>query len=436
MRWFLFGALALTIVATTSVFNLGSREQLVPDDSCAQPPDRIVFFVIDTLRADVPGFAGGPATTPTLDRLATEGQAFDDAVAAYHATTMSMAALFTGRTPSLESGDRRKSVELNGRTWCGLFWLQPHANEARCIPAAIPTLAEVLASLGYETLGVVSNELLFAPFGLERGFDRWEEVGGRIIFTRPGIKEREAAHRSRAAAAVNARVMDVLRGRSSDRFFLYVHYMDVHDYALRSFDREKYVDAVTTVDSAIREVVEFLEREALSENALIVVTSDHGERFGEQHLLPGTASHAGNPSFEELLRVPLIVHPGCFAATEHPMRGQDTFRRITEIAGANLSMSPDLEDGELFVSEKEWQTYRNGRWKSFLPRSGDRLHLVDLETDPAERRDVAPAHPAIAQAHRMRIQTFTTQLATARASPTGLTPEDKRRLRALGYLDD
>ena len=66
------------------------------------PPQRIVLVVVDTLRRDALGCYGAPQPTPHIDALARRGQRFERALASYHQTSMSMAALFTGRTPSIE----------------------------------------------------------------------------------------------------------------------------------------------------------------------------------------------------------------------------------------------------------------------------------------------------------------------------------------------
>ena len=73
--------------------------------ACVRPvPERIVLIVIDTLRRDALSCYGGSTPTPNIDGLAAQGQLFSNALGSFHQTTMSMGAMFTGRTPSLESG--------------------------------------------------------------------------------------------------------------------------------------------------------------------------------------------------------------------------------------------------------------------------------------------------------------------------------------------
>ena len=85
----------------------------------APPPERIILIVVDTLRRDFVSAYGSGPPTPNLDALAARGQRLDRALASYHQTSMSMSALFTGRTPSLDRGVLVPSLPWNGTTWCG-----------------------------------------------------------------------------------------------------------------------------------------------------------------------------------------------------------------------------------------------------------------------------------------------------------------------------
>ena len=137
---------------------------------------------------------------------------------------MSMAALFTGRTPSLESGDSEHPLPWNGRTWCGMarFAADP---EDSCVPQGLTTLAEDLKRANYWTVGVVSNPFLFRPAGYDQGFDEWIEVAAD-----DPEEIREVLSRERSGIRVQTAVNDVLARIPDQPLFLYVHYMDAHDY--------------------------------------------------------------------------------------------------------------------------------------------------------------------------------------------------------------
>jgi arylsulfatase A-like enzyme len=402
------GALVLLVVLAAC-----GTERVGPGS--AQPPERIVLVVVDTLRRDHVGIYGGDVPTPQMDRLAEEGQVFSDAWASFHQTTMSMASLFTGRTPSLETTEARQRVEWTGRSWCGLLRTTEGDSESECIPESVPTLAERLREAGYWTAGVVTNKLLYRPGGYERGFERWHEMEG---FAPTAVEANQAVRR-------------VLSERPDDRFFLYVHYMDVHDYGYRG---EAYGEGVRKADWALGDLLAALDEEGLREGALVVVTSDHGERLGEVHFDEGTPGHNGNPSFDTLLEVPLIASPALFEDPDAPVRGDDLHRMILRVAGADAGPPAELARGELFLSEFAYQTLRQGRWKLFRERKSGQAHLVDLQADPGETRDVAGSHPEVLEERERRLDELVSRLAVRNPPKLELSSEDRRRLEALGYV--
>ncbi len=396
----------------------------------AQPPERIILIVVDTLRRDHVSAYGEAARTPHIDALAARGRAHAGLSASFHQTSMSMAALFTGRTPSLEAGQRNAPLDWNGRTWCGLArFAQP--GEDACVPRSLPTLAAGLRDAGYYTAGVVTNRLLFRPAGFDRGFDTWLELPDAATIAQE-TGGRDAIHLI-SAGDVHRAAREVVTAAPTDRFFLYLHYMDVHDHLLWG---KSYASMVERFDKALGRFIEGLEVLGLLEDAVVILVSDHGQRFRETHFVQGGANHNGNPSFEEVLRVPLVVSPASAAPDAAWLRGDDLYHHILALAGVAQRPERDLEPGELFLSELKWQTYRQGRWKSYRARGGGPVRLVDLETDPAERVDVAAAQPGVVAAHRARLEALTQRLAAESRAPEGLSEEDRRRLEALGYLEE
>ncbi|MCZ6712691.1 MAG: sulfatase [Deltaproteobacteria bacterium] len=400
-----FGALVMMSI-TVALGGLGC--------SSTAAPERIVLIVVDTLRRDYLGCYGAKGRTRNIDRLAENGQLFTNAFSSFHQTTMSMGALFTGRTPSLESGGGRV-LDWNGRNWCGLSRFADPSGEEGCIPKSVRTLPEFLREAGYWTIGIATNQLLFRPAGFERGFDDWVEHGRRSSW-------RE----------VNQAALEAVARRARDKFFLYVHYMDVHDHRRGSWS---YTRSVSQVDRGVGELLDALEERALLEDAVVILASDHGERLKETHLTQGQAGHYGNPSFEEVLQVPLIVSPARFEDTTQPVRSEDVFRLITGLAGVRSESAHALEPEELFTSEAGWRTYRQGRWKSLVSRFRGEHLLVDLVDDPGEKQDVAAENPAIVAEHAKRIASLSRALAASNPPLSKLTAEDQRRLRALGYLE-
>lgn len=404
------------------------------------PPERIVLVVIDTLRRDHVSCYGGEVPTPNIDGLAARGQRFPHALGSFHQTTMSMGALFTGRTPSIESGDPARTLPWRDSHWCGMARFAPgDASRGPCLPASLPTLGERLQASGYETLGVASNALLFGDAGFARGFDAWAEVGD-IAESRPGPGRATSRERmrawaeSRAAGPVHEAVLGLLERRRGDRFFLYVHYMDVHDYALRDLS---YAQGVAEADAAVGRLLAALEALELLEGSVVVLAADHGERLEETYPVRAGNSHAGNPSFGAVLRTPLIVSPARFTTPAAPVRSEDLHRMLLELAGVSDSPPSDLARDELLVTEMHWQTYRQGRWKSTWSRHDDRRLLFDLVADPQEQHDLAAEQPEVLERHGRRIAALASRLAASNGLPAGpLRAAERQRLRVLGYLAD
>jgi arylsulfatase A-like enzyme len=425
-------------VVSACVFALAAAGSLACDGSSRGgpegPPERLVLIMVDALRRDHLSSYGSENPTPNIDALAERGQLFTNFMASFHQTSMSMATLFTGRTPSIEFNRIERTLFWNSSTWCGLYRFAKKGEEDACIPPSLPTLAGSVSDAGYWTIGVASNQFLFEPSGFSRGFDDWVEVGKKPEKAGPLARLKlPDASKTRFFAPVNRAAIDAVDRRPNDRFFLYVHYMDVHDYGGLSIGQ--YAKAVKSVDWAIGDLLEEIERRDLLDDAVVIVTSDHGERLNERHALRGKSGHTGNPSFQEVLETPLIIAPAIDRDPAAFLRTQDLFFVIQEIVGVRSEASQELAPDELFLTEKNYRTYVRGHWKSTLRRDDGRLHLFDLEGDPGETRDVAAAHPDVVEAHRRRIDELGETLSARRAVVERLSEEDRERLRALGYLE-
>lgn len=221
--------------------------------------DRIILLVVDTLRRDHVSAYDGRVATPNIDRLGVGGQRFDNALASFHQTTMSMAALFTGFTPSIETGDPAEVLSWNPRFFCGMGRFAEDGDS--CIPQRLTTLAEELNAVGYETVGVVANELLFRPYGYDQGFDSWIEIGRKPDGEPPAPIS--VYVKRRTASLVNAAVFRELDRMSNERLFLYVHYIDVHDWQLSGKD---YAAGVIEFDRELGKLLDGLDQRGLLED--------------------------------------------------------------------------------------------------------------------------------------------------------------------------
>ena len=269
------------------VFTLAGGCAGVEEEPATRPntaPD-IVLVTIDTLRADRLGAYGDPlAQTPHLDALAKESALFTSAWTVAPLTMPAHTSLFTGLYP-YDHG-----VHDNGMVAVD----------------ELDTLAEQLQNAGYRTGAFVSAYVLDSTFGLDQGFDHYEddfhpeEVGRAVTLD---SVQRPARETLRAALAW-------WRKESSPRF-LWVHLFDPHAPYEPSADwsgEDPYRGEIFDVDRALRSLFQEVDTDTL-----VVVAADHGESLWDE----GEAEHA-NLLTRSATRVPLIIRPPSGALVKAP----------------------------------------------------------------------------------------------------------------------
>lgn len=299
----------------------------------------IVLVSLDTVRADHLGCYGNPRVrTPNLDALAKDGVRFDQAMTAAPTTLASHLSIFTGTYP------HSHGVARNG------FTVAPQ-NE---------TLAEVLRAAGYRTAAFLGSFALDKRFGIDQGFEHYDQDFSIGI---------DATHEQeqRRASAVTDAALDWLEKEKPGDSFLFVHYFDAHapyeppppfdsmyarpggpkhatlndvDAAVRAQQKRAcgkeaglqaviqkgltrelvegadghaqaadedlaalYAGEVSYVDQELGRLLEGLRRDGRLENALVIVLADHGETFAEH----GDFWNHGLWVHETSVHVPLIV---------------------------------------------------------------------------------------------------------------------------------
>jgi arylsulfatase len=248
----------------------------------------VVFVLIDMLRADrLHSYGYERETSPVMDSLAATGIRFSRVIAQSSWTKTSMASLWTATWP------RRNGV-LRYR----------HA-----LPDAAKLPAEILRDAGFRTAGLWRNGWVAPNFGFEQGFDTYVKP---VPTPNPELFQR----RTPSAYALLGSDEDLtrssqefLRSFGDQRFFLYLHYMDVHQFtydqpsALFGLSHsDSYDNAIHWVDRNIGVLVQELADRDLSKKTILVIASDHGEAFREH----GVEGHA-RTLHRELTNVPWIV---------------------------------------------------------------------------------------------------------------------------------
>ncbi len=407
-----------TILALCALFVAGCGRSRRPD---------LVLVTIDTLRPDALGWVASRNATPAIDRLASEGFAFPAAVSPVPLTLPAHVSLLTGLVP------RRHGVRDNGQILDG----------------ALPTLAERLAAAGYRTGAIVSGYPLRRMFGLDRGFESFEDQ----LASRP-----DGRWQDRPAPATTALALEWLRGvKKKDPeqpYFLWVHYYDPHTpyepaaRFARPGPRGAYDGEVAAVDHALAKLREGLEESFPGRPRLTVLTADHGESLGEH----GEATH-GFYVYDSTTVVPLLFHaPGLVAPgkSQAPARLVDVTPTILEMLG--LAPLPATDGASLagFWSGRPFaigpalvesrQPFHGYGWAPLTAwRSGDakwieapKPELYDLAADPGETTNLATSDPR-AEPLRRALANELRKPVVAEAG-TSADPEVAAALRSLGYV--
>jgi arylsulfatase A-like enzyme len=407
----------------------------------------VVFILIDTLRADHMSMMGYErATTPTLDRLAETGVLFKNNVAQSSWTKMSMASLWTGTYPVTSQIDRYS-----------------HA-----VPEAARLPAEIFRDAGYETAGIFRNGWVGPEFGFSQGFD---------LYTKAAPLARKDTRQGRATPHalvgndwdVTQSAIEFIRGARNQKFFLYIHYMDVHQYvfeqesALFGTDYEaSYDNAIHWTDRNIGALVEGIEQLDLMKNTLVVIASDHGEAFYEH----GKEGHAKDV-YGEVIDTPLLfilpffLDPG--VVVEAQSENIDIFPTILDLAGlpplegaqgrslVPLMMGQEDPSAGPTISHLERNWAGDGAAKPLIAVTDgdDRLiywtgtpasegaELYEIDEDPTEQVNVADLEPERTEELIQKAnEYFALPGAPWGEAPPEVEIDDMKRgiLQALGYV--
>ena len=429
--------------------------------ACGPPPasssptlPHIVLVSIDTLRADHVGSYGyARDTTPFLDELAARGVRFEHAFVNTHGTTPSHTTLLSG----LYQETHRVGWTEGG-----------HDSRLDRVPESLPWLPSLLSAAGWATISVNDGGNVGDAFGFARGFDLHSDAGG-------------------GAWNVTRRALELIRqvrkNRPDQPLFLFLHTYEVHSPyeppprfagrfgsgsstipATSQFlvERASLADELSTADLehlvalydeglaytdyVVRNFFDQLARSELLPGALVVVTADHGEEFGEH----GGLVHRGL-LYEELIRVPLLVSgPGIPENLVEPrlvshiditpsILGWAGLEVPAELPGQAVFGRDGVRGGRVVFAQYGGSRYavRTARWKLVESLAPPGMELFDLSTDPAERTNLAPAHPA----EVTRLAAALDAWRSKQTRPGGTEPEpaeldeaDRERLRALGYL--
>ncbi|MGQ0647594.1 MAG: sulfatase [Gemmatimonadaceae bacterium] len=445
--------LAIVSAGAAAVVNgrdaIRERRMLAGLPAAADGAPNVLLLVLDTVRGLELGVGGYPRpTTPNIDRWASRGVVFDRAIAPSPWTLPTHASLFTGKWPH----------EL------GIGWSTPFGE-------GHTTIAERMNALGYATGGFAAN-LIYCSylFGLHRGFSTYQDyrfspsellgastLGRRIIDLWNRTRGAHVIVGRKTAAEINSELLawegDVKPGRP---WFAFVNYFDAHDpydpvppyrdmfpgtsegwrsiFDLRVRSAEEraglqaaYDGALAYLDMEIGRLLDDLDRRGVLRNTLVIITSDHGEAFGEH----GTTGH-GSSLYTPVIHVPLVVLPPAAHGAGRRLARFVSLRDVAatieeaarptsrEMPGVSLQplwmgdtltvLSPPFSEVDRLAALPDRYPISKTGLRSLIAadrwhyiRSGEgREELYDLTTDFLEQRNLAPREEHASRLRLMR----------------------------------
>jgi arylsulfatase A-like enzyme/Flp pilus assembly protein TadD len=406
-----------------------SAENRPPTEIRRQSGLNVLLITVDTLRADALGSYGNPrGATPWMDRLAAAGIRFDNAHAHNVVTLPSHASILSGLLPT-EHGIRD--------------------NSGFTMPAEIETLATLLSAEGYRTGAFISAFPLDSRFGLDRGFEVYEDRFVGVEPRRAFLEQERSGERTVELAA------GWLEEDDPRPSFAWVHLYEPHypyeppePFATR-FRNAPYLGDVAAADAALEPLVRPILERTQDGNTVVVLTSDHGESLGEH----GEATH-GIFAYEGALRVPLILYqPGLLSprTVDEPARLIDVMPTVLDLLGLE---PPAPVAGRSLISVANGRHHGAEPTTYFEALSGQLNRgwaplygvirddwkfielpipeLYDLASDPDEAINLESSE-------RARAEGMQSLLATFRARDDGRRPEPvdaetRERLATLGYV--
>lgn len=414
----------------------------------------VLLITLDTTRADVLGAYGSTAgNSPRIDGLAATGTVFELAISTSALTPVSHASILTGRD------NRGHGL----RTAAG----RPYDR----LRDDVPTLATVLRDHGYQTVGIGSSFTVSRHFGLQRGFDRFEDLLGE----RTDARTWDVGALQRRADETVDRVLPAIDA-STAPFCLWLHFWDPHDpyrvppreYLPENLpltedmqlyeSPELYRAEVRFMDAQLGRVLDHLRGRGQLDHTLVVVVADHGEGLGDHgwpyhHLL-----------YQEQIRVPLLICVPGLSATPRVkslVRTTDILPTVLDFLGvpaprgvdghslrpcmtgaageprigfadaiieydlnSMIQLQRPLDDHLYCAMDAEWKLI-------YRPTRPQHSELYDLRTDPRETLNRLADQPQVVE-RLLRALAFADPWVVDPPEPM-IDPEVTNALNQLGY---
>lgn len=396
----------------------------------------VILFTLDTLRADfVSAYGERKAETPNIDRVAAEGVLFETCIAQTPLTLPSHTSILSGSYP---------------------MYHQVRDNGGFLVPESLEFISEVLQKQGFTTAAFIATYVLHSKWGVNQGFNMYSDD-----FDLTKYKKISLGNVQKRADEILGNAKEWLAENKHKKFFTWIHLYDPHTpYAPPSPFKEKFVDQpyrgeVEYLDYELGLFFDWLKKEGIYDNSLIIMMADHGESLGEHD----EDTH-GFFIYEPTVHIPLIIRaPFSFPRQriKNITESIDVAPTILEALGISIPASYqgqsllNLMFGDKARQKNDAYTetyyprlhygwselkamYYNKNWKYI---QAPKQELYNLQEDVGEKENLALKESVETRRARTRLQEFNaekSQNARKVGEALKLDKDDLQKLAALGYF--
>jgi arylsulfatase A-like enzyme len=425
-------------------------EDPAPSIPAARNAPDVILVSLDTTRADhLSTYGYSRETSPNLTALARDALQFTHAYSSADWTVPGHASMLTGMYPS------RHGAHTGAAPMAG----SPVRRPRHVVPlgADKPTMAALLRARGYRTGAFVANfAALYRSLGFGQGFDHYDDAPAVVPNPVPHVVRLVQRFRPtfmkrpfRSAQEIVSTALAWLDGGPSDRpVFLFLNFLEPHHWMMppapfdrwarevpgadgfarrtlfthqlpvhlapaeRAFVAAAYDGQIALMDTALRALRAGLQARGRYENALVIVTADHGELLGEHD----EVGHGGRMLYDGVLRIPMVVKlPGPDrprGAFDGPVQLVDVLPTVLQALAAPIPpgvqgeplphvgheivaeehVNPELVRHYGAVYDRAIRAIYDGPWKLIETSTGERL-LFDLAHDPVEDENLVGREP-------------------------------------------
>ncbi len=364
------------------------------------PPGKlnVLFLTIDSLRADMPWNGYERDIAPVMTAFEKKAVSYTRAYSISSYTAMSLGGLLGDRYP----GEMERS---------GYFFSS--------YPDSVLMFPEVLQKAGVRTLAGHAHFYFDQKAGFRQGFDDYEMVAGLSADNKTDKNITSPQHLELAKKMLSD------RANTGKTFFAWFHFMDPHDQYMPhegigpygKSARDKYDAEVTFIDQHLGKLLEFVDQQPWGKDTAVIISSDHGEAFGEHKM-----HRHGFEIYEMLVRVPLMIRaPGITPRRiDTPRSAIDLPATFLELTGTpqepsfqGKSLVPELygkaaEERDVIVDlprtsdNDRRRALIHGKYKLLSFGDDDAYGLYDVVADPLESDDLKRKEPALFEEMKKR----------------------------------